>query len=100
MSTTVSKRQQARNERTLQELIKDVPGNAICADCGARNPGWASWSLGVFLCLRCAALHRKIGTHVSKVKSLSMDQWSNEQVDVSAILCLESTHSLLTAPRI
>lgn len=39
--------------------------------------------LGVFLCMRCATIHRKLGTHISKVKSLSMDSWSNEQVDVS-----------------
>ena len=32
--------------------------------------------------MRCASLHRKLGTHISKVKSLSMDSWSNEQVDV------------------
>ena len=38
--------------------------------------------LGVFLCMRCAALHRKLGTHITKVKSLSMDSWSNEQVEV------------------
>jgi len=58
---SLSKRQQARNERTLQELIKSVPGNDACADCQARNPGecqdmllkplltdvtgWASWSV-------------------------------------------------------
>lgn len=34
--------------------------------------------------MRCAGLHRKVGTHVTKVKSLSMDSWSNEQVEVSA----------------
>lgn len=33
--------------------------------------------------MRCASLHRKLGTHISKVKSLSMDSWSNDQVDVS-----------------
>ncbi|KAI9783328.1 MAG: hypothetical protein M1835_003823 [Candelina submexicana] len=86
MSLIPSKRQQARNERALQEIIKTVPGNDRCADCQTRNPGWASWSnaieqLGVFLCMRCAALHRKLGTHVSKVKSLSMDSWSNDQVE-------------------
>jgi hypothetical protein len=62
MSGALSKRQQARNERTLQELIKTVPGNNSCADCGTSNPGescviaimgrrltrdigWASWSV-------------------------------------------------------
>lgn len=79
----MNRRQQVRNERALQELIKNVAGNDKCADCGARNPGWASWSLGIFLCLRCAALHRKLGTHISKVKSLSMDQWNVEQVEVT-----------------
>jgi hypothetical protein len=77
----MSKRQQARNERALQDLVRSVPGNDRCADCGAKNPGWASWSLGVFLCVRCATLHRKLGTHISKVKSLTMDQWTAEQVD-------------------
>jgi len=39
MASALNKRQQARNERTLQELIKTVPGNGTCADCGAKNPG-------------------------------------------------------------
>jgi hypothetical protein len=33
--------------------------------------------------MRCAAIHRKLGTHISKVKSLSMDSWNNDQVEVS-----------------
>ena len=42
--------------------------------------------MGLFLCMRCAAIHRKLGTHISKVKSLSMDTWSAEQVDVSELI--------------
>ncbi|KAJ4403521.1 Protein gts1 [Neurospora sp. IMI 360204] len=80
MSGTMSKRQQARNEKVLHELAQAL-GNNVCADCSARNPSWASWSLGIFLCMRCATIHRKLGTHISKVKSLSMDSWSNEQVE-------------------
>ncbi|KAJ4306203.1 Protein gts1 [Collariella sp. IMI 366227] len=79
--SSLSKRQQARNEKALQDLVHSVAGNNFCADCQARNPSWASWSLGIFLCMRCATIHRKLGTHVSKVKSLSMDSWTNEQVD-------------------
>lgn len=41
--------------------------------------------LGVFLCMRCAAIHRKLGTHITKVKSLSMDSWSNDQVEVNIV---------------
>ncbi|KAL7622801.1 Protein gts1 [Parahypoxylon ruwenzoriense] len=65
MSGLMSKRQQARNEKVLQDLVHT----------------WASWNLGIFLCMRCAAIHRKLGTHISKVKSLSMDSWSNDQVE-------------------
>lgn len=39
MAGAISKRQQARNEKQLQELIQTVPGNSMCADCHARNPG-------------------------------------------------------------
>ncbi|KAJ5774133.1 Arf GTPase activating protein [Penicillium paradoxum] len=81
MPNGISKRQQLRNEKTLAELIRTVPGNDRCADCDALTPGWASWNMGIFLCMRCAALHRKLGTHISKVKSLSMDTWTAEQVD-------------------
>lgn len=79
--SAITKRQQARNEKELNELLR-IPGNNQCADCQARNPGWASWSLGIFLCIRCASIHRKLGTHISKVKSLSMDTWTGEQVQV------------------
>lgn len=39
MSSILNKRQQARNERALQDLIKNVAGNDRCADCGTKNPG-------------------------------------------------------------
>ncbi|KIX00314.1 uncharacterized protein Z518_10453 [Rhinocladiella mackenziei CBS 650.93] len=77
---SMSKRTQARNERELHELAR-LPGNSQCADCGAKAPAWASWNLGIFLCMRCASLHRKLGTHISKVKSLSMDTWTTDQVE-------------------
>lgn len=52
-----------------------VAGNEVCADCGDRNPSWAAINLGVFICIACSGVHRKMGTHVSKVRSLDLDQW-------------------------
>ncbi|MEQ2187343.1 hypothetical protein GOODEAATRI_003756, partial [Goodea atripinnis] len=43
-------------------------------------PRWASWNLGIFICIRCAGIHRNLGVHISKVKSVNLDQWTQEQV--------------------
>ncbi|EDO16132.1 hypothetical protein Kpol_1070p15 [Vanderwaltozyma polyspora DSM 70294] len=67
-------------KRALSALLRD-PGNANCADCKAQShPRWASWSLGVFVCIKCAGVHRSLGTHISKVKSVDLDTWKEEHV--------------------
>ncbi|KAH8059058.1 hypothetical protein SO694_00057250 [Aureococcus anophagefferens] len=52
---------------TLQKLRRR-PENATCADCGSRGTVWAIVNHGTFVCLRCASVHRSLGTHVSKPK--------------------------------
>jgi len=49
------------------------------------GPRWASWNLGIFLCIRCAGIHRNLGVHISKVKSVNLDTWTPEQVVVCNI---------------
>ncbi|XP_045495522.1 arf-GAP with dual PH domain-containing protein 1-like isoform X2 [Colias croceus] len=67
------------NEKILLELLKK-PGNNVCADCGAEDPDWASYNLGIFICMRCASIHRGMGAHISKVKHLELDRWEDSQV--------------------
>uniref|UniRef100_A0A2K5YIW9 Small ArfGAP 1 n=1 Tax=Mandrillus leucophaeus TaxID=9568 RepID=A0A2K5YIW9_MANLE len=43
-------------------------------------PRWASWNIGVFICIRCAGIHRNLGVHISRVKSVNLDQWTAEQI--------------------
>ena len=54
--------------------LASVAGNDRCADCGEPHPDWASLNLCVVICQRCAGIHRHLGAHVSKVRSLALDR--------------------------
>ncbi|KAI0762472.1 hypothetical protein C8Q74DRAFT_1220433 [Fomes fomentarius] len=79
MSAKQDKATTERHARILRELLKN-PENKTCADCKRNDPRWASWNLGVFLCIRCSGIHRSMGTHISKVKSVDLDVWTPEQM--------------------
>lgn len=106
----------AENAQTLKTLVK-IESNKTCADCKRNkrmlayyrngqestidlriDPRWASWNLGIFICIRCvmgtchsrkttiidmmqrcSGIHRGMGTHISRVKSVDLDSWTDEQ---------------------
>lgn len=39
------------------------------------DPEWASLNLGVLMCIECSGIHRNLGSHISKVRSLGLDDW-------------------------
>lgn len=32
------------------------------------------------MCIRCAGIHRNLGVHISRVKSINLDSWTPDQV--------------------
>uniref|UniRef100_A0A453NM39 Arf-GAP domain-containing protein n=1 Tax=Aegilops tauschii subsp. strangulata TaxID=200361 RepID=A0A453NM39_AEGTS len=64
----------------LKELLQKSE-NRICADCSAPDPNWASANIGVFICVKCSGVHRSVGTHISKVMSVTLDKWSDDEID-------------------
>ncbi|KAI0344199.1 ArfGap-domain-containing protein [Trametopsis cervina] len=80
MSAKQDKATTERHAKVLRGLLKS-PENKVCADCKRNDPRWASWNLGVFLCIRCSGIHRSMGTHISKVKSVDLDVWTVEQMN-------------------
>ncbi|XP_036409644.1 arf-GAP with coiled-coil, ANK repeat and PH domain-containing protein 2 isoform X4 [Megalops cyprinoides] len=71
------KERSLKGESALQR-VQAIPGNAYCCDCGQADPRWASINLGITLCIECSGIHRSLGVHFSKVRSLTLDTWEPE----------------------
>ncbi|KAL7830547.1 hypothetical protein SRHO_G00316740 [Serrasalmus rhombeus] len=67
-----------KNKKALLDLAKQ-PENCSCADCGAPDPDWASYKLGIFVCLNCSGTHRNL-SDISRVKSIRLDFWDDDLV--------------------
>ena len=78
-NNTVETDDAAAYAQTVSRL-RSIPGNDVCADCGADEPVWASLNLGLLVCIECSGIHRQIGVHISKVRSLTLDTrvWSSK----------------------
>nr|XP_023909213.1 ADP-ribosylation factor GTPase-activating protein AGD4-like isoform X3 [Quercus suber] len=57
----------------VPRILRGIPGNDICAECSTPEPDWASLNLGILLCIECSGVHRNLGVHISKVRSLTLD---------------------------
>jgi Arf-GAP/SH3 domain/ANK repeat/PH domain-containing protein len=74
-------------EKLLQMIREADPSNTGCADCGSQiKTEWVSINLGIVLCIECSGLHRSLGTHISKVRSLTLDVTSFTP-DLVDLLC-------------
>ncbi|KAK7431062.1 hypothetical protein QQZ08_002343 [Neonectria magnoliae] len=75
-------------DRLLQMVRDNDQGNMWCADCGSGSKvEWVSINLGIILCIECSGIHRSLGTHISKVRSLTLDIKSFT-VDIVELLLL------------
>jgi Arf-GAP/SH3 domain/ANK repeat/PH domain-containing protein len=75
-------------DKLLQMVRENDKGNTWCADCGSGSKvEWVSINLGIILCIECSGIHRSLGTHISKVRSLTLDIKSFT-VDIVEVLLL------------
>lgn len=46
------------------------------------DPEWACTNLGIIVCIECSGIHRSLGVHVSKVRSVILDKWESHSIEV------------------
>lgn len=61
-------------KKTRAGISALLAGNRQCADCSADNPEWVSINIGSIVCLRCSGVHRSLGAHITKMRSLRLDR--------------------------
>uniref|UniRef100_A0A4W6C3X8 ArfGAP with GTPase domain, ankyrin repeat and PH domain 1 n=1 Tax=Lates calcarifer TaxID=8187 RepID=A0A4W6C3X8_LATCA len=76
----------SQTEAMALQSIRSIRGNGHCADCEAQNPDWASLNLGALICIECSGIHRNLGTHLSRVRSLDLDEWPLELIKVMSAI--------------
>uniref|UniRef100_A0A8C7YR82 ArfGAP with GTPase domain, ankyrin repeat and PH domain 2 n=1 Tax=Oryzias sinensis TaxID=183150 RepID=A0A8C7YR82_9TELE len=79
-------RRSSQSEAVALQAIRNAKGNGQCVDCEAPNPTWASLNLGALICIECSGIHRNLGTHLSRVRSLDLDDWPGELTQVLAAI--------------
>ncbi|ODV95153.1 hypothetical protein PACTADRAFT_49898 [Pachysolen tannophilus NRRL Y-2460] len=69
------------NNLTLVQKADE--SNMACCDCGSKEGvDWVSINLLVIFCVNCSSCHRSLGSNISKVKSLRLDNFNNETISL------------------
>ncbi|KAM5267405.1 arf-GAP with GTPase, ANK repeat and PH domain-containing protein 1 isoform 5-T5 [Hipposideros larvatus] len=84
----------SQSEAMALQSIRNIRGNSHCVDCETQNPNWASLNLGALMCIECSGIHRNLGTHLSRVRSLDLDDWPIELIKVMSAIGNELANSI------
>ncbi|KAM7069916.1 arf-GAP with GTPase, ANK repeat and PH domain-containing protein 3-like [Acridotheres tristis] len=98
----------SQGDAQAMQAVRTARGNSFCVDCDAptgdglvspgrlltlpplilppSDPDWASLNLGALMCIECSGIHRNLGTHLSRVRSLDLDDWPSELLMVMAAI--------------
>ena len=59
--------------------------NQQCFDCGKSPSQWASINNAIYLCIKCSGIHRGYGVDISYIRSITLDTWNENQINIMKI---------------
>ena len=67
------------NKNELLTIVRNLDtSNLKCCDCNnTATVEWVSINLLCVLCIKCSGVHRSLGSHISKVRSLTLDNFTS-----------------------
>jgi hypothetical protein len=68
-----------RRRRNTEQIALLFRNNLFCAECDRDSPEWVSLNLGCLVCIDCSGVHRSMGVHISKMRSLTLDDLEVEE---------------------
>jgi excinuclease UvrABC ATPase subunit len=81
-----------RRRRNSEQIAQLFSANLTCAECDRQAPEWVSLNLGCLVCIDCSGVHRSMGVHISKMRSLKLDD-----LEVEEYLALQDAGALLVS---
>jgi hypothetical protein len=67
------------------EKLSNIEENKKCFDCQNEPARWTSLNNGIFLCNECSEEHKNFGLGTNIIKSISLDQWNKNQLNIMKI---------------
>lgn len=65
--------------KNAEHVLELFQNNLYCAECERESPEWISLNLGCLVCIDCSGVHRSLGVHISKMRSLKLDDLEVEE---------------------
>ncbi|QLQ78692.1 hypothetical protein HG537_0B00410 [Torulaspora globosa] len=65
----------------IDVVMSEHESNSRCCDCGdSQTVEWISINLLCVLCIKCSGVHRSMGSHISKIRSLTLDSFTSPEI--------------------